>query len=82
MLDFKFAAKFLRVITHEKEFENALEDMKKFLDLMLPMQKIGRLGALLIQLPNFKEDSEKSLESFLQILPFDFIFAIEFLDKS
>ena len=56
--------------------------MKKFLDLMQPMQKIGRLGALLIQLPNFKEDSEKSLESFLQILPSDFIFAIEFLDKS
>ena len=57
--------------------------MKKSLDLMQPMQKIGRLAALLIQLPpNFKDDSEKSLEGFLQILSSDFIFAIEFLDKS
>ncbi|OLD23180.1 MAG: hypothetical protein AUG16_05620 [Thaumarchaeota archaeon 13_1_20CM_2_39_20] len=50
---------------------------------MQPMKKIGKLGALLIHLPpNFKEDSEKSQESFLQILPSDFKFAIEFLDKS
>ena len=80
---FKFAAKLPKVITHEKKLEKSQEDLEKFLDLMQPMHEVGKLGALLIQLPpSFRKDSEKTLESFLQILPSDFKFALEFRDKS
>ncbi|TLX96278.1 MAG: DUF72 domain-containing protein [Thaumarchaeota archaeon] len=80
---FKFTAKLPKVITHEKKLENSQEDLKKFLDLMQPIQEVGKLDALLIQLPpSFRKDSEKTLESFLQILSSDFKFALEFRDKS
>ena len=84
---FVFAAKIPSLITHNKKLDvdKAVEkDLKRFLDLMEPLRKAGKLGPLLIQLPPkfVYQDRFDSFKQFLEVLPSDFMFAVEFRDES
>ncbi len=84
---FIFAAKIPSLITHEKKLDpekNVERDLARFLDLMEPLRKAGILGPLLIQLPPKFTVQEHflNLKKFLEILPSDFRFAVEFRDES
>lgn len=80
---FKFCAKLPQQITHKKKLQNIESDLEQFLDLIKPLSDASKLGAILIQLPpSFTLQSSKTLESFFQLLPPDFSFAVEFREKS
>ncbi|NIP66737.1 DUF72 domain-containing protein [Candidatus Bathyarchaeota archaeon] len=82
---FKFSAKLSRLITHQKMLnleEGVEEDLERFCELIQPLQLNGKLACLLIQLPPKYEYDLDHLESFLEILPSQFRFAIEFRDLS
>ncbi|MDV3293864.1 MAG: DUF72 domain-containing protein [Nitrososphaerales archaeon] len=85
--DFVFSAKLPRTITHEKKLElkrGAEAEMVRFLSLMKPLMSSGKLGPLLIQLPpsfSYGTDFGK-LRSFLEVLPDDVKFAVEFRHPS
>jgi uncharacterized protein YecE (DUF72 family) len=84
--DFQFAVKLPQLITHKKklDLEQGVEvDLKTFLDLLTPLHSAKKLGPLLIQLPpSFDSGQEDKLKQFLEILPKDHDFAIEFRNKS
>lgn len=85
--NFIFSVKIPRLITHEKRLDLSRKirnDLLRFLELLEPLNKSGRLGCLLIQLPpSFIYDQDvESLESFLKILPGAYEFAVEFRDHS
>jgi len=82
---FIFAAKLPRVITHEKWLrleEGAEEDTERFLDLMRPLAE--KLGPILIQLrPKFNyDDHAETLERYLETLPGNCEWAVEFRHRS
>jgi uncharacterized protein YecE (DUF72 family) len=80
--NFLFTAKVPQDITHKlrlKISDGADQRMQEFLQLMAPMRNSNRLGPLLIQLPpSFDYREVDNLEEFLQILPEDWEFAVEF----
>ena len=79
--DFVFSAKLPKLITHEKMLnlkEGVEEDLNRFCDLIRPILLNGKLGCLLIQLPPKYKFDPNHLEKFLQILPAEFKFAVEF----
>jgi uncharacterized protein YecE (DUF72 family) len=84
--EFQFAVKLPQLITHKKklDLEQGVEvDLKSFLDLLAPLHTAEKLGPLLIQLPpSFASESKDTLNQFLEILPKDYDFAIEFRNKS
>ena len=47
--NFRFTAKFPKIITHEKRFKNVEKDLELFYERMEPLQE--KMLALLIQLP-------------------------------
>ncbi|MFQ6075486.1 MAG: DUF72 domain-containing protein [Candidatus Bathyarchaeia archaeon] len=85
--DFTFAAKLPRLITHKKKLrmeERIDSDLIRFLDLMEPLRLNRKLGPILIQLPprfTYTKDAQR-LEEFLEILPGEFRFAVEFRHPS
>lgn len=82
--DFVFTAKIPQVITHDKHLDARLvqEDLKRFCELMEPLQSNGKLACLLIQLPpSFRFNPEK-LESFFETLREPYRYAVEFRHKS
>ncbi len=84
---FVFSAKIPQLITHDKRLDvdqGVKEDLFKFLDAMKPLMDRGKLGPLLVQLPpSFSyENGTKNLKGFLEILPSDVMFAVEFRHKS
>jgi uncharacterized protein YecE (DUF72 family) len=81
--DFKFSLKIPKTITHDKKLARTEKDILDFVDLVGPISKAGKLGCLLAQLPpgfTFKE--KDSLESFLELLPKEMHFAVEFRHES
>jgi uncharacterized protein YecE (DUF72 family) len=85
--NFVFSVKLPRLITHEKRLgslSSIESDMMKFLILLKPLIDKGKLGPILVQLPpSFKYDGEKDiLFSFMQKLPSDLMFAVEFRHPS
>ena len=66
--NFKFTAKFPKVITHEKKFRNVENELSQFYEAMIPLKK--KLLALLIQLPPYLKITE-GLEALKQ---YDFYF--------
>jgi uncharacterized protein YecE (DUF72 family) len=85
--DFVFSAKLPRLVTHDKalDLERGVKgDILRFLHLMKPLAEAGKLGPLLIQLPPSFTYSEglRKLHAFLDVLPTDVSFAIEFRDRS
>ena len=82
---FIFAAKLPRVITHEKWLrleEGVEEDTERFLDLMRLLAE--KLGPILIQLrPKFNyDDHAEALERYLETLPGNYEWAVEFRHRS
>jgi uncharacterized protein YecE (DUF72 family) len=79
--EFLFTAKLPKLITHKKKLRTELgieEDVKRFCELMQPLQSNGKLGCMLIQMPPGIKFDSKLLEGFFKILPTEFRFAIEF----
>lgn len=85
--NFIFSAKLPKTCTHEKRLNPDLKvktDLLQFLELMDPLRLNHKLGAILIQLPpsfTYERDHE-NLEAFLDMLPDNFEFAIEFRNHS
>ena len=83
--EFIFAAKMPQEITHKKKLrlsKGVKDDLERFLNLMQPLAE--KLGPILIQLPpsfNYEEDVD-ALEEFLQVLPSNYHFAVEFRHPS
>ena len=85
--EFIFAAKFPRVITHEKVLTDCRDELNDFLRTMALLE--DRLGPLLLQFPYFNkqafarpEDFLVLLERFLDELPDVFSYAVEVRNKS
>jgi len=79
--DFVYAAKMPQVITHKKKLDLAKrvdEDVKRFCQLMAPLQQDGKLGCILIQLPPSLDFELKKMEEFFKVLPAEYRFAVEF----
>ena len=82
---FIFAAKLPQLITHKKKLDPAQgieEDLRKFVDLMEPLQLSGKLGCVLIQLPPRFDYQPEKLEAFFKVLPTHVRFAVEFRELS
>lgn len=82
---FIFAVKLPRVITHEKWLrlgDGVEDDTERFLDLMQPLAE--KLGPILIQLrPRFNyDDHADTLERYLETLPENYEWAVEFRHRS
>ena len=85
--EFVFSAKLPKLITHEKKLgleRGVKEDLFKFLHLLKPLIEDNKLGPLLIQLPPSFTYSEglSRLKGFLDVLPTDVSFAVEFRNRS
>ena len=77
---FVFAVKASRYLTHIKRLRAPVESLKRFLAVVSPLGK--KLGPILFQLPpGFKRDLER-LESFLEGLPPQYRYAVEFRHPS
>ncbi len=83
--DFKFAVKLNRLITHEKMLEiskGVEDDLRRFCELMKPLQETGKLACILIQLPPGMKFRKDRIEDFLKILPSDLRFALEYRNET
>lgn len=84
--DFVFTAKFPQLITHEAQLEPSAQlndDTERFLEMMRPLGRARKIGALLLQLPpSFAYERVDDLASFLEALPSDFRYAAEFRHPS
>ncbi|MHA2405851.1 MAG: DUF72 domain-containing protein [Candidatus Hermodarchaeia archaeon] len=80
--EFLFTAKVPQDITHKlrlKVSKGADQRMQEYLQLMSPLRDAQRLGPLLIQLPpSFDNEEYEVLDAFLQTLPKEWEFAVEF----
>ena len=84
---FTFALKLPQVITHDKWLdlgEDVEGDTGRFLNLLNPLYRSGKLGPILIQLrPKFNyEEHVENLESYLEVLPTEYEWAVEFRHQS
>jgi uncharacterized protein YecE (DUF72 family) len=74
--NFQFAAKFPKLITHEKKLENALGDAEAFIDSMQALRE--KLAVLTFQFAcDFKPEYFDRLDGFLGSLPRDQRYAVE-----
>jgi uncharacterized protein YecE (DUF72 family) len=79
---FRFTMKAHQVMTHIKRLKDAGEFLKRFLTTLEAIERAGRLGPILFQLPpNFKAD-HTVLAEFLQNLPRVVRAAFEFRHQS
>ena len=79
---FKFAIKAHQSITHVKRLRGAAELVAKFAASLQPLEKGGRLGPVLFQLPPFLKCNIPLLTEFLAGLPLHLRAAFEFRDES
>lgn len=79
---FRFTMKAHQVLTHIKRLKDASDFLQRFLATLEPVERAGRLGPILFQLPpNFKAD-QALLAEFLQALPRAVRAAFEFRNQS
>ena len=79
---FRFTIKAHQVLTHIKRLKSAEEFLQRFLGTLEGLERAGRLGPLLFQLPpNFKAD-QAVLSEFLKCLPRNVRAAFEFRNES
>jgi uncharacterized protein YecE (DUF72 family) len=79
---FRFTIKAHQVLTHIKRLKNAEDFLQRFLGPLAGLERAGRLGPLLFQLPpNFKAD-QVVLREFLKIVPRSVRAAFEFRHDS
>jgi uncharacterized protein YecE (DUF72 family) len=74
----KFAIKANQAITHIKRLRNTAKITSEFLDSLLPLKGVGRLGPVLFQLPPNLKCDLPLLSDFLAGLPRHFRSAFEF----
>jgi len=75
---FRFALKFPRVISHERQLVGAAADTKAFLSVLEVLLAADRLGPSFLQLsPNFAGPLLPALAAYLRELPEEFPFAVE-----
>lgn len=80
---FKFSLKVPKTITHDRRLVDAEQGFLAFLEVIKPLEKAGKLGCLLVQLPpSFEYGERRSLESFMELFPRHLHFAIEFRHES
>src|SRR5918993_1236815 len=83
---FEFSIKVPETITHIKRLDvnkGAISSLEEFLDKISPLQIAKKLGAILIQLPpRFTVTDFKNTENFLERLPSDYHYALEFRHPS
>jgi uncharacterized protein YecE (DUF72 family) len=80
--NFRFGVKAHQVITHIKRLKGADEFVKRFASTLEPLERAGKLGPILFQLPpNLKADPGL-LEDFLPCLPRGVRVAFEFRHPS
>lgn len=80
---FRFSLKLPKRITHDNELVGVDEELDAFLDVIKPLRDADKLACLLVQLgPEFTYDKFANLESFLETLPDDVRFAVEFRHES
>jgi len=79
---FRFTIKAHQVLTHIKRLKNSEEFLLRFIGTLEGLERAGRLGPLLFQLPpNFKAD-QTVLSEFLKVLPRSVRVAFEFRNES
>jgi uncharacterized protein YecE (DUF72 family) len=79
--DFKISVKVPREITHEAGLVNVENEMSRFIDRVKILGE--KLSVILIQFPpSFTNSHEAKLDAFLEYLPKDFSFAVEFRHRS
>jgi len=79
---FHFTIKAHQVLTHIKRLKDAEDFLKRFLGTLEGLERAGRLGPILFQLPpNFKAD-QTVLAEFLRLLPRTVRTAFEFRHES
>ena len=77
---FVFSLKLPREITHDRRLRDAARPLSEFIERVRLLE--DRLGPLLIQLgPDFAPTEEAALFSFLDLLPADLHFAVEFRQR-
>jgi uncharacterized protein YecE (DUF72 family) len=79
---FQFAVKAHQAITHIKRLHKTKSLTKKFFSLLRPLEKVGKLGPVLFQLPPFLKCDLELLKNFLDELPVNRRVAIEFRHAS
>jgi uncharacterized protein YecE (DUF72 family) len=78
---FTFSLKMPRAITHDKQLLEVEPELSDFLERARLLG--SKLGAILVQFPaSFTRRFEERLDAFLQLLPADLRFAVEFRDVS
>jgi Protein of unknown function DUF72 len=83
---FQFSVKVPEIITHDKKLyvqQGAFSDFEKYLEMLEPLKKYNKLGAILFQLPPYfaVEDFSK-IEPSLGKLPEGYDYAVEFRHAS
>ncbi len=75
---FHFCFKVPRRISHELELRQTNAELREFLSRMEILLATGNLGPIFLQMgPNFSSRQWSDLESFIQLLPSDFPWAVE-----
>jgi uncharacterized protein YecE (DUF72 family) len=75
---FRFALKFPRVISHERQLVNAQPETRAFLSILEILSTADRLGPSFLQLgPSFSGAQLPNLAAYLRELPEEFPFAVE-----
>jgi len=72
-------------MTHEKMLDLSKgvdNDLRRFCELMGPLQEAGKLACILIQLPPGMKFRKDRIEAFLRILPLDMRFALEYRNET
>jgi uncharacterized protein YecE (DUF72 family) len=78
--DFIFSLKLPSEITHKNRLKDSRDCLLQFVERVRPLGE--KLGCVLIQLPpDFSPAERKSLNAFLELLPKDIKFAVEFRDR-
>ena len=78
--DFTFSLKLPSEITHKNRLRDSRDCLLQFVDRVRVLE--GKLGCVLVQMPpDFSPAERGPLKAFLEILPTDIRFAIEFRDK-
>lgn len=83
--DFVFSLKVPKTVTHVKLMDlekGAMRDLKIFLDTLAPLKNTNKLGPILFQLPPKPAEAFKRFGEFLESLPDDYSFVVEFRDPS
>jgi uncharacterized protein YecE (DUF72 family) len=79
---FQFSVKVPQIITHKKNLsleQGAAEDFNKYLAILEPLKSYNKLGGILFQLPPyFTVDDFRKIEGFLEKLPREYDYAVEF----